>query len=279
MSNERRILCVDDEEGVLKALKRLFFEEDCDVRTATSGEEGIRILESTPDIQVIISDYRMPGMNGVLFLRAVSARWPETVRILLSGYSELKAVIEAVNEGRIYRFVSKPWNDDELKIAVTNAMERWRLARRNEDLAKQLQKANEDLLALNTILQERITDEVTALRERNRNLEEAGAVLDALPQAIACLDGDGWITYYNRAANELFSWGNTNMKYVPRTKAFPGNLNDLIVSSMNNGGASAPLEINGKTVLARSGRTTEHGKPGVILMFGEYSAEAARRTA
>lgn len=278
MNETGRILCVDDEEGVLHALRRVFFDEPVEVLTAASGEEGLRILEAAP-AQVVVSDYRMPGMNGVAFLREVSARRPDTMRILLSGYSDIKAVIEAINEGRIYKFISKPWNDDELRIAVTNAFKSWRLARRNVELTQQLQTANEELQTLNAILQERITDEVVALRKRAGELERAAAALDVLPLAVACLDHDGWLTYYNDAASALFSWTVGAMRFVPHAKAFPVKLDDLLAEVSRSGGASLPLVIRGKTVLARAGRTAGPDKPGVVLIFEEYPAEAERRTA
>ncbi|HTG01764.1 MAG TPA: response regulator [Nitrospirota bacterium] len=279
MHEKLRVLCVDDEENILRALQRLFFDAPYDVIAAASGDEGLRLLETTPSVQVVISDYRMPGMNGAHFLRAVSERWPDTVRILLSGYADVASVIDAVNEGSIYRFVPKPWNDDELKVSVANAMERWRLGRENKELTERLSKANVDLQALNVILQERITDEVVLLKKQNKMLESSGEVLNALPLAVACLDGDGWITYYNRAAGRLFSWTDDNMIYMPRDKAFPAPVNDRIGECMKSGSGSVYLEVNGKRFTARSERAVNGAAPGTVLIFEECSAEPARRTA
>jgi response regulator RpfG family c-di-GMP phosphodiesterase len=119
-----RILFVDDEPNVLRAIERLFLDEEYEILTAPSGDEGLRVLERAPPVPVVVSDYRMPGMNGVSFLREVYRRWPDTVRIVLSGYADTAAVVAAVDEGRISRFIPKPWDDHELKTAVASALNR-----------------------------------------------------------------------------------------------------------------------------------------------------------
>lgn len=124
MRETTRILFVDDEPHILRAIKRLFMDEAYEILTALSGTEGLRVLESADPVPVVVSDYRMPGMNGVSFLSEVRRRWPDTVRIVLSGYADTAAVVAAVDEGRISRFVPKPWDDHELKAAVASALNR-----------------------------------------------------------------------------------------------------------------------------------------------------------
>ena len=116
MGEPTRILCVDDEQNVLRSLTRLFLDDPYEILTAASGAEGLLILDQTGTVPVVISDYRMPGMNGVEFLSEVRKWWPETVRIVLSGYADTGAIVSAINEGQIYRFVAKPWNEDELQV-------------------------------------------------------------------------------------------------------------------------------------------------------------------
>ncbi len=127
MEEQIRILLVDDERNVLRSLQRTFLDEDYEILTACSGSEGLSILESVSPVQVIISDYRMPEMNGVDFLREVCKKWPDTVRIVLSGYADTVSIVSAINDGEIYKFIPKPWNDDELKVAIANALERYYL--------------------------------------------------------------------------------------------------------------------------------------------------------
>ena len=116
-----KILCVDDERNVLRALERIFLDDDYEIVTAGSGEEGLEIMTESGDcFQVVISDYRMPVMNGVEFLKAVYERWPDSVRIVLSGYADAGAIVAAINEGHIYKFIPKPWNDEELRETIQN---------------------------------------------------------------------------------------------------------------------------------------------------------------
>src|SRR5664280_964688 len=117
MNREISILCVDDEESVLNSIKRLFQDDNYGILTAGSGEDGLKILEQTP-VQIIISDGRMYGMTGSDFLREVCKRWPDTVRIILSGHSDPASIVSAINDGQVYRYIPKPWNNDELRAAV-----------------------------------------------------------------------------------------------------------------------------------------------------------------
>ena len=136
MGENIKLLCVDDERNVLRALERIFMDEEYEILTASSGEEGLAFLAENPDIQVVISDYRMPGMNGVEFLRQVCEKHPDTVRIVLSGYADTTAVVSAINEGQIYKFVSKPWSDEELRQTVAKAVESFALHHQNRGLEK-----------------------------------------------------------------------------------------------------------------------------------------------
>ncbi|MFT4654021.1 MAG: two-component system repressor protein LuxO [Kangiellaceae bacterium] len=115
------ILLVDDEVNILTALSRSIRGMSLDIHAANSAKEGLVILEQK-DIDIVISDKNMPGMSGTEFLEQVSQRWPETVRIMLTAYTELDAVISAINTGKIFNFMQKPWNNDELIIIIQQAM-------------------------------------------------------------------------------------------------------------------------------------------------------------
>ena len=153
MDEQIRILLVDDEVNVLRALERTFLDEEYEVLTASSGSEGLSILQDVSPVQVVVSDYRMPQMNGVDFLREVRRRWPDTVRIVLSGYADTAVVISAINEGEIYKFIAKPWNDDELRIAIINALERYSLNKKNIELTEALSAKIEELKQANAALE------------------------------------------------------------------------------------------------------------------------------
>ncbi|MGE0082582.1 MAG: response regulator [Thiohalomonadaceae bacterium] len=118
------LLLVDDEENILRALMRVLRRDGYRIFTACCAQEGLRLLAQEPDVGVVISDQRMPGMTGSEFLGLVKERHPATIRIMLSGYTELKAVTDAVNEGAIYKFLTKPWDDDALRATVREAFAR-----------------------------------------------------------------------------------------------------------------------------------------------------------
>ena len=119
-SRRGKILCVDDEPGILRALDWLL-RRHFDVLTANSGEAAMTLIREH-DFDVIISDQRMPGMTGVEVLKAARRIAPRAMRILLTGYSDLQAVLASVNEGEVFRFINKPWNVDELPVVVGQAV-------------------------------------------------------------------------------------------------------------------------------------------------------------
>jgi DNA-binding NtrC family response regulator len=114
-----KVLCVDDEANILRSLKWML-QKDFDVHTAISGQAGL-MLVAEHDFDVVISDQRMPGMMGSEFLREVRTRSPRSMRILLTGYSDLQAILRSVNESEVFRFISKPWKIDELPGVVAEA--------------------------------------------------------------------------------------------------------------------------------------------------------------
>jgi response regulator RpfG family c-di-GMP phosphodiesterase len=117
---ERTLLLLDDEENVLRSLVRLFRRDGYQILTANSVREAFDLLASN-SVQVILSDQRMPDMSGTEFLGRVRDLYPDTVRMVLSGYTDLATITEAVNQGAIYRFLTKPWNDDELRAHIQAA--------------------------------------------------------------------------------------------------------------------------------------------------------------
>jgi two-component system NtrC family sensor kinase len=133
---------------VLRALERIFIDDDYQILTAASGEEGLAMLAENPDIQVVIADYRMPGMNGAEFLRQVCENYPHTVRAVLSGYAETSAAISTVNAGHIYKFIEKPWCDEELRQTVASAVGSFSLQRQNRELVKELATLRQELAEL-----------------------------------------------------------------------------------------------------------------------------------
>lgn len=130
------ILLVDDESGVLNALRRVFRQENYQIHVAMSGEEALGLLERQP-CQLIISDFMMPGMNGVQLLRQAREKHPDLMRIMLTGHADTEAVMGAIKDGAVYKFILKPWNDDDLRVTVALALEQYDLIQKNKALKQQ----------------------------------------------------------------------------------------------------------------------------------------------
>jgi response regulator RpfG family c-di-GMP phosphodiesterase len=166
------ILCVDDEPNVLKALRRLFRGGDYVIHLTESGAEGLEVLEQQT-IDLIISDMRMPHMSGAEFLAQAATQWPDTVRILLTGYADIESTIAAVNQGKIYSYCSKPWEDDELKALVAKAIEEKRLREERVQLFEIIHRQNAELKDLNNNLEEKVEQRTAQLKTSFRQLDKA----------------------------------------------------------------------------------------------------------
>jgi DNA-binding NtrC family response regulator len=145
---QQTLLLVDDEPNILAALKRLFRRDGHAILTASSGEQGLEML-ARHKVDVIITDQRMPGMTGVEMLRTAKSLYPDTVRMVLSGYTELQSVTDAINEGAVYRFLTKPWEDEQLREQVRQAFESRGLIEENRQLDIKIRLANQELVAAN----------------------------------------------------------------------------------------------------------------------------------
>jgi FixJ family two-component response regulator len=193
------ILAVDDEPNVLKSLKRLLFDTDYKVLTAASGEEALAMFDEA-DIHLVISDYRMPGMNGVEFLSQVKKLYPETIRIVLSGYADVHAIVEAINDGEVYKFIAKPWNDQDLLTTLMRAFEQHSLQRENARLYEELRRRNHELEDLAKSLEERVAERTRDLEMKNRALNIAHSILDLLPAGVIGVDSNELVVYFNDIA-------------------------------------------------------------------------------
>ena len=141
------ILIVDDEENILRSLNRLFTSEGYNVITAKNAEEGLEFLHNEK-IDLVISDQKMPGMTGIEFLEQTIEDFPDLIRIILTGHAELNDALRAINEGCIYKFILKPWNNEDIKITVKRALEQRELILKNKLLTHELQKHEKQIKEL-----------------------------------------------------------------------------------------------------------------------------------
>jgi len=200
---QRSLLFVDDEENVLHSLERACRRDGYKIFTATSGPEALELLDKN-EIHVVVSDQRMAIMSGIEFLKAVKARFPDTVRIVLSGYTDLDAVTSAINEGAIYKFITKPWEDDALRGAIGAAFRHFDVLDKNIKLTRELKDVNEKLERANAELTYHLElQEKYAKTNINitRNTQE---ILEILPIAVIGIDDTGMVAIANDEAGLLF---------------------------------------------------------------------------
>jgi len=166
---EFTLLFVDDEANILSSLKRLFRPFGYRIFTAESGAAGLEVMERE-DVDLVVSDMRMPEMNGAQFLEKVRAKWPDTVRILLTGYAEIAATIDAINKGQIFRYISKPWDDNDIALNIKHALQRKVLEREKLRLEALTLRQNEELKDLNANLEEKVKTRTEELRRTMASL-------------------------------------------------------------------------------------------------------------
>lgn len=196
------LLLVDDEENILSSLTRLLRRDGYTLFRATSGEEGLKLLAEN-DVGVIVSDQRMPHMTGVEFLTRAREMRPDTVRIVLSGYTDLDSVTEAINRGSIYKFLTKPWEDELLRQNIAEAFERYHMKRENQRLFQELTQASTLLKTINENLEQQVVERTAEALGNLRTLQLEQAVLHALPVAIIGLDTEGMIMLANQMAENI----------------------------------------------------------------------------
>ncbi len=162
------VLAVDDEPNILAALRRLFRATGWRILTAGHAEEALALLAKEP-VDAVLSDMRMPGMDGVQLLERVSLGWPNTARLLLTGQADLGSTIAAINRGRLHRYVTKPWNDDELVLTLRQVAESQQLEADKQALERLTREQNGELKTLNSGLEARValrTGELAAANDR-----------------------------------------------------------------------------------------------------------------
>ncbi len=183
-SKRATLLLVDDDEHVRKALRRVLRRTQCNILDAPDASVGLELLSREP-AHVVVSDYRMPGISGVEFLRIVKERYPRIQRVLLTGQADTSAIEEAVNQSEIFRFIWKPWDDTHLLLTIQSAVDQYFLQDDNQRLESLLTVRNAELERLNRELDQKLEARTDALR---RAAEEWRACFDAIgdPLAIVC---------------------------------------------------------------------------------------------
>lgn len=172
------ILLVDDEENILRSLQRLLMDEEgVEIATATSGEEGLNLIPALSNLGLIVSDQRMPGMSGAQFLEQARVINADASRIILTGYADVTAAVDAINKGGAWRYLAKPWNDEELVRVIREGLERYRIIIENRRLNALVLKQNQELEEWNSGLKQRVLAQTTEIRKKNEELTSANSRL------------------------------------------------------------------------------------------------------
>ncbi len=168
-----KVLFVDDEREILGSLRRLMLDEDVQVFTASSGEDGLEVLRNNPEIGVIVSDQRMPGLSGVSFLKQSRKIAPDAYRIVLSGYADMYAAMDAINQGGAWRYMTKPWNDDDLLKTIQQAAQQYKAESENKELRDTVTKQNEELTQWSEQLQLMAQEQTVEVQKKEEALKRS----------------------------------------------------------------------------------------------------------
>ncbi|MFC5302541.1 response regulator [Azospira restricta] len=265
-AGQRTLLLVDDEENILASLKRLLRRDGYRILTAESGAAALELLAQNA-VDVIVSDQRMPNMTGVEFLRRVKTLYPATVRIVLSGYTELQSITDAINEGAIYKFLTKPWDDELLRANIEEAFRHKEMGDENLRLGRELEAANRELAAANAQLTALLRDQQRALALGGASLEVAREILAEVPLPVIGVDEDGLIVFANPAAETLLA-GEEPLLGADAATHLPEALFRLLPPAA---AADAEATIGGRScrVLCRAMSGRASGRLLLILPKGE----------
>jgi PAS domain S-box-containing protein len=203
---KQKLLIIDDEVDITKALVRQF-KRRYTVFSANSALEAMSILEKE-DIHVIISDQRMPSMTGIEFFSNIKSKYPDIIKLVLTGFTDINNVIDAINKGQVFRYITKPWNPEELDWTINEAFEKFSLQSRNKELLIELSKAN-------AYLEEKVKERTEKLSELNDALTKSISELKTKSNIIEAIFNSvpGIVFLYNDE-NKLVNW---NRRHVLMT--------------------------------------------------------------
>ncbi|MDR2365873.1 MAG: response regulator [Zoogloeaceae bacterium] len=197
----RTLLLVDDKDSVFSALRRMLRPDGYKIITALGGAAGLEILRTQP-VDVILSEQRMQYMSGVEFLGQARLIQPDCVRMVLTGYLEIQSIAKTVNEGAIYKFLTKPWDDEQLRAALREAFAHKELADENRRLTEEISIANQNLTLANQRLHTLLEEKQHRLLRNEKVLDILHEIIQILPLPLLGVDDSGMIAASNEAAQQ-----------------------------------------------------------------------------
>lgn len=261
------VLCVDDEEFILKAFKRLMRKEDFRILTACGGEEGLEIL-AREEVHIVASDQKMPGMSGSQFLSKVRRQYPDAIRFTVSGYVDSDSIRSSILEGGIDRFLTKPWNKDQLVTSFGQCVEQFRIMERGRDLATQSGMTAQAIQQLEQLRVQLIADLISAEPFDIASIQR-------LPLPTITTDGSGTVLSIHEAVGRHWknlaqlqagdSLLNSNVK----------SISDPLRTAIETGTRQSAIDgfVNDEPVLVHAvPLVTENGCEGCILLIEQSVA-------
>lgn len=166
---QNKILYIDDEIINLTNFVHTFGRE-YELLTAANGEQALALLKEKGPVNLVIADQRMPGITGIDVLYNIRELYPDTIRMVLTAFTETNDLIDAINRGHVFRYIVKPWDENELRQAIKHALDTYYLALRNKQLLSELQEKNQSLSSMNVNLEELVAERTKELFETNKKL-------------------------------------------------------------------------------------------------------------
>ncbi|MEJ2045504.1 MAG: response regulator [Reinekea sp.] len=239
-----KILVVDDEANVAKSVGRLLKANDFEVLTAENGKMALEIMRNDSDISVVVSDQRMPKMTGSELFAQLTLEHPRTKRIMLTGYTDLESIRSAINQGNVFRFLLKPWDDDELLRCVEEGEHYYLVQQENDRLRKELEISN-------TNLENNVAQKTRVLNMNIRSLERYEKIVEQLPIGLICVSDDGMVVLSNHAFSELFNFA-TAIEGLSYKRILPSDLYPLVENFHNGHHVSVKIQNKPVTVFSNS---------------------------
>ena len=190
MNEKWKILFVDDEENVLNSLKRLLRNEGYEIHAFSNPLEALEFLKKER-VHLIVSDQRMPNMNGAELLEKIKKNYPEIIRTILSGYSDAEVILKGINSGQIFHFFTKPWEEEELKIGIRQCLKQYELEQEIQNIISEMKQKNRVIMKIEPQLQ-------NLLKDQNKQLNIYQTVFSELPLAVVGVDSQGLVTFINK---------------------------------------------------------------------------------
>ncbi|MFQ3230485.1 response regulator [Reinekea sp.] len=233
-----QILVVDDETNVAKSVMRLLEEQNFKVFTASNGQTALETLAHEKEISIVISDQRMPLMTGAELFQKMKDTHPQIKRILLTGYTEMETLRNAINQGSIFRLLLKPWDDNELIACIEDAQTSFNLEAENQAIRDQLTQVN-------ITLERSFTRKSRELSMNIQSLERYEKIIEQLPIGIVCLSADGMVILTNQQFISDFNLVNA-VEGMPYNRVLPEPIHPFIENFKN--GHHESLEYQNKKI-------------------------------